>query len=1033
MLKNTYSLFILSFCLVAISASNSLIAQTGPAGVGSSTENQIWLDAHALGAADGALIGSWTDVSGNGSNFNQGSSGKQPLYNADGIGGVPSLTFDGVNDVLISAAMPSLETNEFTYFIVYDRTTTTSDMLINANYSSNFKKWRTYMNNGQTTVHSAHFSPSINWVRYTDPPGATFLETEITATSLKTYNQGVLEMSKTATFTTPSGHIETYLGCRNAVAVSSYNYTGEMAEVIVYTSTLNDLEKVLVENYLGAKYGMDIPSDLYDYEADHKFGLIGLGDDGTNTQTVAQGAGELELSSATDMSSGEYFLVAHSDHSFTTYTDGDLPAELELDEHERLERTWRVGETGDVGTTTLSFILGDGDYAAEDSYRLLVDDDGDFTDAETFTGTYDGGTISFDVNLDDGDYFTISGIPEILVIHSVMDGLWSETSTWDCTCIPGPIDEVYIDPSTAVTVDVDAFAGYLKVEFLGELIMSDDEVTLDINQNWDITGDLDLTGGQISFTGDTPQDITILTTFAYVAELNDILIDNEAGNDITFKEKAFNLNGALNTVSGNVVIDGSTNFTVTSTSDTEGGRIGPIITPSTFTGDITVERFIPAGLADWRNICSPVIGSTFDDWDPDLAMSGPDFPDGCAYDLDGYCFRSVTYTDHSIKYDVLSSSDPILNIRGYEVFMGSDLETFDGTTLRSQGSINTTDDVVQSYTTGWTIMGNPYACPIAYATLTKSGSISNYFYVYDASTGGYQWYDQTSGTSSIPEITANGLIATGQAVWIYANSAGNVTFNQANKVTADATYIRSADLEDNSLHVTISENESTYECTMMLEERVGANNGLDESLDIRHLSTGQERAPSLAVKNDEALIRKNFIAADAKNKSFDLFMRIVKDGYHTVSIGNWAYFRDYQDILLFDHKTGETIDLKEENYVFFGEAEDSENVRFTLILNNAANGDDAGIEITEPETEAAIQANIEITQMGNLLDVYSNVNFDLPTVITVTNVLGQQVVYESTATLLSGKNLITLPADLSGFHIITFRTGNEVVSHKVIL
>jgi hypothetical protein len=102
-------------------------------------------------------------------------------------------------------------------------------------------------------------------------------------------------------------------------------------------------------------------------------------------------------------------------------------------------------------------------------------------------------------------------------------------------------------------------------------------------------------------------------------------------------------------------------------------------------------------------------------------------------------------------------------------------------------------------------------------------------------------------------------------------------------------------------------------------------------------------------------------------------------------------------------------------------------------LNNAANGDDAGIEITEPETEAAIQANIEITQMGNLLDVHSNVNFDLPTVITVTNVLGQQVVYESTATLLSGKNLITLPADLSGFHIITFRTGNEVVSHKVIL
>jgi hypothetical protein len=835
-------------------------------------------------------------------------------------------------------------------------------------------------------------------------------------------------MSKSATMTTPSGHIGIYLGNRNPTSVSLYTYTGDIAEVIIYTDQLNDLEKVLVENYLGAKYGMGIPEDLYDYEAFHKFGLIGIGDDGVSTQTVAQGAGELEIASPTDMTADEYYLVAHTDHSFSTYTDVDLP--VELDGHERLERTWRVGETGDVGTVTFTFNLGDDDYAAEDSYRLLVDDDGDFSDCEIITGTYDAGTLTFEVDLDDGDYFTISGIPEILVIHSITDGLWSEPSTWDCDCIPAANDEVYIDPSTSVTVDVDAFVGFFRVDFLGELIMNTD-VTLDINQDWEIVGLLDFTDGAISLTGDIAQDVTISATTAYVAELNDVIVANSSAGDVTFSEKSYRINGTFSTNQGNVVIDPSTTFIIASNSATEGGRVGPIISPATFTGNVTVERFIPAGLADWRDICSPVVGTTFDSWDPDLAMSGPGFPDGCAFGPDG-CFRSVTFTDHSIQYEVLNSSDEIVNRRGYEIFVGTDLETFDGTTLRSTGTLNPATDLVQNYTTGWTIMGNPYASPIAFSTLVKSGSIGNYFYVYDPATGAYEWYDGASGTSSLPEITEDGLMATGQAVWIFANSAGNITFNQFNKVENNATFIRSEDLEDNSLHLTLTANESDYSCTMMLEEKEAATDGLDEEFDIRHLSTGLERAPSIATLEDDVQIRKNFIAPNARDKSFDLFINIVEDGYHTVTLTNWAYFRDYQKILLFDHTTGETVDLKSENYVFYGETESDLAGRFTLILSNAAEGD---VDTIDPSTEMSTETESElvITQMDNILEVESTIDYSLPTTVTVTNVLGQKIIYETTTTLISGKNLITLPENLSGFHIITFRTGEKIVSHKVIL
>ena len=56
--------------------------QTGPAGVGNSSSNKVWLDAHSINAPDGAVVGSWADLSGNGSTFTQGTSIRQPIYTA---------------------------------------------------------------------------------------------------------------------------------------------------------------------------------------------------------------------------------------------------------------------------------------------------------------------------------------------------------------------------------------------------------------------------------------------------------------------------------------------------------------------------------------------------------------------------------------------------------------------------------------------------------------------------------------------------------------------------------------------------------------------------------------------------------------------------------------------------------------------------------------------------------------------------------------------------------------------------------------
>lgn len=47
---------------------------------------------------NGSTVSAWADQSGNGRHLSQGTAANQPTFTASGIGGQPSLTFDGTND-----------------------------------------------------------------------------------------------------------------------------------------------------------------------------------------------------------------------------------------------------------------------------------------------------------------------------------------------------------------------------------------------------------------------------------------------------------------------------------------------------------------------------------------------------------------------------------------------------------------------------------------------------------------------------------------------------------------------------------------------------------------------------------------------------------------------------------------------------------------------------------------------------------------------------------------------------------------------
>ena len=127
-MKKLVSIIIISLWAVA-----SLMAQTGPGGVGNSSNNILWLKADAItGVSDGGSITDWLDQSGNGNNFTQTNGSRKPKWtqsNAD-FNGRPTVTFDGADDyfALVTSPLNNSKIN-YTLFFVYKSTSTANQFL----------------------------------------------------------------------------------------------------------------------------------------------------------------------------------------------------------------------------------------------------------------------------------------------------------------------------------------------------------------------------------------------------------------------------------------------------------------------------------------------------------------------------------------------------------------------------------------------------------------------------------------------------------------------------------------------------------------------------------------------------------------------------------------------------------------------------------------------------------------------------------------------------------------------------------------
>ncbi|MCB9361780.1 MAG: T9SS type A sorting domain-containing protein [Flavobacteriales bacterium] len=894
--------------ITIFSVSTFMFAQTGPAGVGSSANNVVWLNGDAFTYSSIPNISTWTDQSGNGNDFTQATSSKQPSRTT--YSGFNALKFDGA-DYLRKGAIADLNTNTNTQYIVYngykpnhngiiyDGSFTESDQFFRTYRSSGGKIWSWVLKSSGGTVKNSTTNSSSFQIISSIWDGV--------AETYNSYKDGSNIGTQVGANGNPTGNYRNTIG---AAANNSYRFEGDIGEVIIYNTAVNTAQRNILDNYLSSRYGITISNDLYAYDVTHKYQVIGIGQESDGNNLIAQGAGIVELS-ASSLDDGDYAIVGH-DNTTLSQTTNDIPAAITGGS--RLSRTWRVGITNTPGNVDLEFdnsslTLPTGDY------YLLIDSDGDFSNATVVGPVVEvGNLVTFsNVSLSDGDYFTLASGSGTGIV-SIASGSWSSTSTWSCSCVPSSNDNVTISAGHTVSATTTTNVNDVTIDGVLNTLSTG---------NFNVKGDYTISASGNSFH----KNVTFNGTSAQ-------LISNASSNTVNIKTLVVSNNNGVSVQNGKFTISNSLSVsdgqfsnaggqvTLTSTSS----KTAVIVNGSGgFSGEFIVQRYISQRNASWGDLSSPVSGNHLRDWDSnpsgtaaELLMCGVN---GFSGDCGGW--NSVYDYDEGIQeyVAVTDTSFALTPGTGVEIWLDDDGGTLYNKTFDSRGTPNY-GDVVVPVNTSWNLIGNPYQAWINYGSITKP-SITGAYYIWNTNNGSY-------------DVAFSGSIPPGQAFWVESTGDDNVTFTESSKTgSGSSTFYKTANEEivvEAKIKVTESYNNYSNELKINLNPK--ASIYIDD-FDATFLPSRIKEAPSITAKSKNSDKPLSIVSFNQENDVvIPISIQSVLIGKHLIEAINFEELKDsYKYILLKDLTTGKSYDLIAESSI---EIESNEiESKFELKLSNS--------------------------------------------------------------------------------------------------
>lgn len=424
----------------------------------------LWLRPNSgVNFTESDLVTSWSDVSGNGNDADQGDDDEKPTLVRNVINGNNALDFD--NDFLDGVA--GFNTNELFVVALPDATITPSNDIgfllgfkngafdglylgdqgdvTNASVGYAFGNYRSAQTAGT-------ISSSVAILNARNNAGATKQELYANDNQIDNFesNAGDFGNRNNSFFRLGNNFLETQA------------YDGKITEIISYNDRLSESEHRDVVSYLALKYGitLDISAEAYTVEGEsiydntgYGYDIAGIGlnlDHGLNQRaSMSSNSGAMmKVAAGASFGNRDYVVWGNDGTSKALVKSDEVPPGFS---DERLQTEWRVDVYGSPGAVDVGvYVGGVNDYDARSReaslYTLLINDTNDFSTASTtISGNYfSGDTVFFEgVSFLDNDYFTV-GIPETIDLNPA-PALWLRADFGTDVSVGGELVASWVD------------------------------------------------------------------------------------------------------------------------------------------------------------------------------------------------------------------------------------------------------------------------------------------------------------------------------------------------------------------------------------------------------------------------------------------------------------------------------------------------------------------------------------------------------------------------------------------------------------
>jgi hypothetical protein len=391
----------------------------GPGGVGvtdGTSTLELWLradkgvfsDSNCTNAAtNGGTVGCWQDQSGNGLHVTRATVAQRPGYAAANVNNQPSLTFTG-SQFLERAYNAGFHPTNFTLYAANSVTGGTDYRTPVGNRNFTQCGYNLYATPGNTWQYWPNGSGG--WAQIGNAPVGLNQWTFQTATYDTVnrnafYKDGTLNATNVFAYVSCATHGSTPDFVIGNIAVNgAYGFIGNQSEVMLFGEELPSVRRILVDNYLSAKYDIALSSnDVYDGDTngngDFDLDVAGIGQFGGNQHTQAHGAGMVVVNRSFLNDNGDWLLFGHKTLA-NAKSSADLPTTgdwTSATSPMRWARHWYIDVTDantNGGTVDIVFDFseagmngGQPPSGPASNYRLLKRDNptGQFADIATAT------------------------------------------------------------------------------------------------------------------------------------------------------------------------------------------------------------------------------------------------------------------------------------------------------------------------------------------------------------------------------------------------------------------------------------------------------------------------------------------------------------------------------------------------------------------------------------------------------------------------------------------------------------------------